>query len=141
VNRPARVFPESFSMRKAQQTRSLIAAWFDFMPPGELPVAQELHRTVRGVAPEMVETIRQGNLLLSINGEPLLAIAPSRSQVQLLVFNGCEIETEVDGLEGVGRRQRLARFRSGEPVDVGFVARIARASVEAARRAQALPRD
>jgi hypothetical protein len=128
-------------MRKAQQTRSLIAAWFDFMPPGELPLAQELHRTVRGIAPEMVETIRQGNLLLSISGEPLMAIAPARGQVQLLVFNGCDIDASVDGLEGVGRRQRLARFRSGEPVDVAYVERIVRASVEAARRAQAIARD
>lgn len=129
-------------MRKAQQTRSLIAAWFDFMPPGELPVAQELHRAILGVAPEMVETIRQGNLLLSVNGEPLLAIAPARNQVQLLVFNGSELESEIEGLEGVGRRQRMVRFRSGQPVDVAQVERIARASVEAARRAQATgPRE
>jgi hypothetical protein len=124
-------------MRKAQQTRSLIAAWFDFMPPGELPVAQDIHQAIRNVAPEMVETIRQGNLLMSINGEPLLAIAPARNQVQLLVFNGCDIDTQIEGLEGVGRRQRMVRFRSGHPVDALQVERIARASVEAGRRAQA----
>ncbi len=124
-------------MRKAQQTRSLIAAWFDFMPPGELPVAQDIHKVIRDAAPEMVETIRQGNLLLSINGEPLLAIAPARNQVQLLVFNGCDIEDGIDGLEGVGRRQRMVRFRSGDAVDLVRVEQIVRASVEAARRAAA----
>lgn len=121
-------------MRKAQQTRSLIAAWFDFMPPGELPVAQELHRIIRAEAPEMVETIRQGNLLLSVNGEPLLAISPARHQVHLLVFNGCDIENDVDGLEGVGRRQRMLRLRSVDAVDVPRVQAIVRASVDAARR-------
>jgi len=124
-------------MRKAQQTRSLIAAWFDFMPPTELPVAQEIHRLIRGIAPEMVETIRQGNLLLSINGEPLLAISPARGQVQLLVFNGSDIDADVPGLEGVGRRQRMVRLRSAEPVDIALVERVVRASVDIARRPHA----
>ena len=124
-------------MRKAQQTRSLIAAWFDFLPPGELPVAQELHRLARAAAPELVETIRQGNLLLLVNGEPLLAIAPARGQVQLQVFNGNEIEAVLPFLEGVGRRQRVVRFRSGEPVDPARVTPVVTASLEAARRSQA----
>ena len=136
MRRAERTPPESFSMRKAQQTRSLIAAWFDFMPPGELPVAQELHRIIRGIAPEMVETIRQGNLLMSVGGEPLLAIAPARGQVQLLVFNGSDVDVDVPGLEGVGRRQRMVRLRSAEPVDAEAIARIVRASLEAARRMQ-----
>ena len=121
-------------MRKAQQTRSLIAAWFDFMAPGELPVAQQLHQAIRGIAPEMVETIRQGNLLMSVNGEPLLAISPARGQVHLLVFNGADIEHAVPGLEGVGRRQRMLRLRSAEPLDLARVEQVTRASLEAARR-------
>jgi len=121
-------------MRKAQQTRSLVAAWFDFLPPGEQPVAQELHRILRAVAPDLAETIRQGNLLMSANGEPLLALAPAKAQVQLLVFNGVDVEEELGPLEGVGRRQRMLRFRSSQPVDRDLVERVAQASVEAARR-------
>jgi hypothetical protein len=124
-------------MRKAQQTRSLVAAWFDFLAPGEAPVAQAIHKTIRACAPELAETVRQGNLLMSLNGEPVLAIAPARAEVQLLVFNGSELEPEVGGLEGVARRQRLARFPSSAPVEPAQVERIARASVEAARRHQA----
>ena len=37
-------------MRKAQQTRSLVAAWFDFLPPAEQPVAQAIHKTIRATA-------------------------------------------------------------------------------------------
>jgi len=77
-------------MRKAQQTRSLVAAWFDFLPPAEMPVAQAIHKTVRATVADLTEAVRQGNLLLSMNGEPLLAIAPGRGQVSLLIFNGSD---------------------------------------------------
>jgi hypothetical protein len=125
-------------MRKAQQTRSLVAAWFDFMPPTELPAAQAIHKAVRSVTGELSETIRQGNLLLALNGEPLLAIAPGRGQVQLLIFNGSDLEERLGPLEGVGRRQRLVKFPSQQPVDAARVVEIARASLEVARRHQAV---
>jgi hypothetical protein len=121
-------------MRKAQQTRSLVAAWFDFLPPAEMPVAQAIHKAIRAAVAELTETIRQGNLLLSMNGEPLLAIAPARNQVNLLVFNGSDLEAALGPLEGIGRRQRQLVFPSTGPVDLARVERVARASVEAARR-------
>jgi hypothetical protein len=121
-------------MRKAQQTRSLVAAWFDFLPPAETPVAQAIHRTIRATVSDLTETIRQGNLLLSMNGEPLLAIAPAPHQVNLLIFNGIDVETTLGPLEGVGRRQRQLSFPSAVPVDTARVERVARASAEAARR-------
>ena len=125
-------------MRKAQQTRSLVAAWFDFMSPTELPAAQAIHKAIRAIAPDMSETIRQGNLLMSLNGEPLLAIAPARGQVQLLVFNGSDVEDLLGPLEGVGRRQRVVKFPSQQSVDPARVAEIARASLDVARRQQAV---
>jgi uncharacterized protein YdhG (YjbR/CyaY superfamily) len=126
-------------MRKAQQTRSLVAAWFDFLQPAEFPVVQAIHQAIRGVAPELAETIRQGNLLLSLNGEPLLAIAPARNHVQLLVFNGSEVEETLGPLDGVGRRQRMVRFPSSQPVDAARVQAIARTSVEVSRRQKPVP--
>ena len=124
-------------MRKAQQTRSLVAAWFDFLAPGEAPFAQALHKAIRAAVPEFTEVIRQGNLLLSLNGEPVLAIAPGRDEVQLQVFNGVELEDELGPLEGVGRRQRALRFDAAHPVDADRVGRIARAGAGLARRHQA----
>jgi hypothetical protein len=126
-------------MRKAQQTRSLVAAWFDFLPPAEMPVAQAIHKTVRATVADLTETVRQGNLLLSMNGEPLLAIAPGRGQVNLLVFNGSDVEATLGPLEGVGRRQRQVSFPSESPVDVARVEAVARVSAEVARRHQAEP--
>ena len=123
-------------MRKAQQTRSLVAAWFDFLPPSEMPVAQTIHKTIRATVAELTETIRQGNLLLSMNGEPLLAIAPARDQVHLLIFNGVDIEATLGPLEGVGRRQRQVVFPSTSPVDIARVELVARTSAEAARKQQ-----
>jgi hypothetical protein len=124
-------------MRKAQQTRSLVAAWFDFLPPAEMPVAQTIHKAIRATVAELTETIRQGNLLLSMNGEPLLAIAPARNQVNLLIFNGSDVEATLGPLEGVGRRQRQVAFAITQPVDVARVEQIARVSAEVARRQQA----
>ena len=124
-------------MRKAQQTRSLVAAWFDFLPPAEMPVAQTIHKTIRATVTELTETIRQGNLLLSMNGEPLLAIAPARNQVHLLIFNGADVEATLGPLEGVGRRQRQVVFPSTSPVDIARVEQVARVSAEVARRQQA----
>ena len=124
-------------MRKAQQTRSLVAAWFDFLPPAEMPVAQAIHKTIRATVAELTETIRQGNLLLSMNGEPLLAIAPARNQVNLLIFNGAEVEGTLGPLEGIGRRQRQVAFPSSSPVDVARVELVARVSADIARRQQA----
>jgi hypothetical protein len=126
-------------MRKAQQTRSLVAAWFDFLPPAEMPVAQAIHKTVRAAVSDLTETVRQGNLLLSMNGEPLLAIAPGRGQVNLLVFNGSDVEATLGPLEGVGRRQRQVSFPSSSPVDVARVEAVARVSAEVARRQQGEP--
>ena len=124
-------------MRKAQQTRSLVAAWFDFLPPAEMPVAQAIHKAIRTTVPELTETIRQGNLMLSLNGEPLLAIAPARGQVNLLVFNGSDVEATLGPLEGVARRQRMVAFPAAEPVDAARVEQVARVSAEVARRQQA----
>ena len=124
-------------MRKAQQTRSLVAAWFDFLPPAETPVAQAIHKTIRATVADLTETVRQGNLLLSMNGEPLLAIAPARNQVNLLIFNGSDLEATLGPLEGVGRRQRLVAFPSALPVDVARVEQVARVCAEVARRQQA----
>jgi hypothetical protein len=126
-------------MRKAQQTRSLVAAWFDFLPPAEMPVAQAIHKTVRAAVADLTETVRQGNLLLSMNGEPLLAIAPGRGEVNLLVFNGTDVESTLGPLDGVGRRQRQLSFSSASPVDVARVRAVARASAEVARRHQGEP--
>ena len=126
-------------MRKAQQTRSLVAAWFDFLPPAEMPVAQAIHKAIRAAVAELTETIRQGNLLLSMNGEPLLAIAPGRGQVNLLIFNGSDVEATLGPLEGVGRRQRQVSFPCSSPVDVDRVGTVARVSAEMARRQQADP--
>jgi len=128
-------------MRKAQQTRSLVAAWFDFLPPTEAPVAQALHKTIRATVADLTETIRQGNLLLLMNGEPLLALAPGRDQVNLLIFNGSDCEARLGPLEGVGRRQRLVKFPSSAPVDPAQVERIARASADVARGPRADVRD
>ena len=125
-------------MRKAQQTRSLVAAWFDFLAPAEAPVAVVLHRAIRATVSELTETIRQGNLLLSMNGEPLLALAPARNVVNLLIFNGSDIEDELGPMEGAGRRQRLVKFPSAEPVEIARVERIARASADCCRRQQAI---
>ena len=125
-------------MRKAQQTRSLVSAWFDFMSPTEAPAAQAIHKAIRATVPELTETIRQGNLLLAMNGEPLLAIAPARNQVHLLIFNGSDLEDELGPLEGVGRRQRVVKFNSGVPVEVSKVEQVARASAEFCRRHQAV---
>jgi hypothetical protein len=127
----------TLAMRKAQQTRSLVAAWFDFLPPTEAPVAQALHKTIRATVAELTETVRQGNLLMSMNGEPLLAIAPARNQVNLLIFNGSDVELMLGPLEGVARRQRMVSFPSSQPVDVEQVEKIARASADVARRQQA----
>jgi hypothetical protein len=124
-------------MRKAQQTRSLVAAWFDFLPPAEMPVAQAIHKAIRASVSDLTETVRQGNLLLSMNGEPLLAIAPARNEVHLLIFNGAEVEATLGPLEGVGRRQRQVTFPSTSPVDVARVELVARVSAEVARRQQA----
>lgn len=126
-------------MRKAQQTRSLVAAWFDFLPPAEMPVAQAIHKAVRATVADLTETVRQGNLLLSMNGEPLLAIAPGPGQVNLLVFNGSDVEASLGPLEGVGRRQRQVSFPSASPVDTARVEAVARVAAEVARRHQAEP--
>ena len=124
-------------MRKAQQTRSLVAAWFDFLPPAEMPVAQAIHKAIRATVADLTETVRQGNLLLSMNGEPLLAIAPARDHVNLLIFNGIDVEAALGPLDGVGRRQRQVAFPSASPVDIARVELVARTSVEVARRHQA----
>ncbi|HEX4509286.1 MAG TPA: DUF1801 domain-containing protein [Burkholderiaceae bacterium] len=125
-------------LRRAQQMRSLVATWFDFLPPAEAPIAHAVYRAVHDGVPDLSETIRQGNLLFMLNGEPVLAIASDRAQVQLQIFNGSSIEAEFGPLEGAGRRQRVMRFPSPQSVDPLQVKDVARASADTARRQQAI---
>lgn len=126
-------------MRPATRSKALISAWFDFQPAAARAVAEQLQQAVRAAAPELVESVKWGNLVYLLDGTVVLAIAPFKAHVNLQVFNGAQLPPGTVSLEGSGRGPRHLRCKLNQPVDPVQVEMLVSASVALAQR-QALER-
>lgn len=121
-------------MRSAARPKALIAAWFDFQPPPVRSLAEALQQAIRAAAPELVETVKWGNLVFQLDGNAVLAIAPHKAHVNLQFFNGSHMPTDIAPLDGAGRGVRSLRCKLGQPVDPVTVDMLVSACVALAQR-------
>jgi hypothetical protein len=125
-------------MRHQGRSKALILAWFDFQPEAVRGLAERLQHIVRAAEPELVETIKWGNLVFMLDGAAVLAIAPHKAHVNLQLFNGSELPPGLGLLEGAGRGTRSLRCRLQQPVDPVQVEMLVAACVSLAHRQAAL---
>jgi hypothetical protein len=129
-------------MRSNARPQALISAWYDFQLPAVRVVADMLQRAVRSAAPDLVETVKWGNLVFQLERTAVLAIAPHKAHVSLQVFNGAQLPPSLGALDGAGRGLRSLRCRLHQSIDPVQVEMLVAASVALARlqAAARLPR-
>ena len=101
------------------------------LPEAQVGLARQLQTALLDAVPEFVPVVKWGNLLFTLGGAHVLAIASHRSHLNLQVFNGAALEARFPRLEGGGKGLRQIKLRHGQPVDAELVQAIARASAEA----------
>jgi hypothetical protein len=121
-------------MRSNGRSKALVSAWFDFQSDTVRAVAEDLQQAVRVAEPELVETIKWGNLVYMLDGVAVLAIAPHKAHVNLQIFHGSELPPGLGPLEGAGRGSRNLRCRLHQTIDPVQVEMLVAAAVAMARR-------
>lgn len=119
-------------LTRRRLTQPLVEAWFDLLPPGQQPLARELHTQVLALAPDLDQSVRAGHLIFGVERQHVLALAPHRQFLHLQVFAGAALARSFPMLEGSGPGLRQLRLRYAQPFDVDLVAAIVAAAVKMA---------
>ena len=117
-------------MRSILRPAALIETWFDTLRPEQQDLARNLRSLVRAAAPELVASVKWGNLMFTCEGTHAVAIVIHKDHANLQVFNGASLVDRFPELEGTGRGMRHVRFRYRFPVDEGLVRELVQACVE-----------
>ncbi len=126
-------------MRSAARPKALVAAWFDFLSPAQRPMAIELQAAVRGAVPDVVESIRWGNLVFTVDDELMAALVPHKAHINLQFYQGASLPAHIAELDGNQRDSRSLKCRLSQPLDGVKVEMLLAAAAVIARR-QALER-
>jgi hypothetical protein len=121
-------------MRNLGQTQPLVDAWFDFLPPGQRPIARILQQTVRGALPALTEQVRWGNLVFLIDSVPLVGLASHKNYMALQILLNVPLGQRFPQIESYGKGQKLLKNKPGVAVDEDLVAAIVRTLAGQARR-------
>lgn len=119
-------------MRSTLRSAALVEAWFDMLPPAQLPLARELRQAVMEAEPQLGQSVKWGNLLFTWGGTHLLAIMTHKTHANLQVFLGAQLAGRFPQLEGTGKGLRHLKCRYGQPLDRDLVHALVRSSLEAA---------
>lgn len=117
-------------MRSILRPAALIETWFDTLRPEQHDLARILRSLVQGVSPDLVPSVKWGNLMFTHEGTHAVAIVMHKDHANLQVFNGASLADRFPELEGTGRGMRHVRFRYRYPVDEDLVREIVQACVE-----------
>lgn len=121
-------------MRSAARPKALVAAWFDFLTPGQRQTCEALQAAIRSAVPDVMEAVKWGNLVFSVQEVVFAAIVPHKAHANLQIFNGSLLPPGLPPLDGVGRGPRTLRCRFTQPVDRVTVEMVISASAALARR-------
>ena len=78
-------------------------------------IVAKLRSLVKRVFPEIVETVKWGNITYLMGGENLAWIIIYRDHVDFGFFRGAELESKL--LEGTGKGLRHIKIRSSNEID------------------------
>lgn len=117
-------------MRSILRPAALIETWFDNLRPEQRDLARILRTLVQDASPELVQTVKWGNLMFTHEGTHAVAIVMHKDHANLQVFNGALLSDQFPELEGTGRGVRHIRFRYRYPVDEELVREVVQACVD-----------
>jgi len=117
-------------MRSILRPAALIETWFDTLRPEQNDLARHLRELVVAAAPELVSSVKWGNLMFTYEGTHAVAIVMHKDHANLQIFNGASLVDQFPELEGTGRGMRHVRFRYRFPVDEDLVREVVKACVE-----------
>lgn len=118
-------------MRGTLRSAALVEAWFDMLPPDQVPLTRALQRAVLDAAPQLGQAVKWGNLVFTLGGAHLLAIMTHKTHANLQVFHGAQLASRFPQLEGSGKGLRHLKCRYGDEVDADVVRALVLASVQA----------
>src|SRR5207245_10945399 len=108
---------EASAMRSILRPAALIETWFDTLRPEQHDPARILRPLVQAASPELVPSVKWGNLRFTLEGTHAVAIVMHKDHANLQIFNGALLAERFPELEGTGRGMRHVRFRYRYPVD------------------------
>lgn len=117
-------------MRSILRPAALIETWFDTLRPEQRDMARRLRELVAAAAPELVTSVKWGNLMFTHEGTHAVAIVMHKDHANLQIFNGALLVDRFPELEGGGKGVRHVRFRYRYPVDEELVRQVVQACVE-----------
>jgi hypothetical protein len=117
-------------MRSILRPAALIETWFDNLRPEQRDLARILRSLVQDASPELVQTVKWGNLMFTHEGTHAVAIVMHKDHANLQIFNGASLSDQFPELEGTGRGMRHIRFRYRYPVDEDLVREVVQACVD-----------
>lgn len=117
-------------MRSILRPAALIETWFDNLRPEQHDLARILRPLVQAAAPELVPSVKWGNLMFTYAGTHAVAIVMHKDHANLQIFNGASLAERFPELEGTGRGMRHVRFRYRYPVDEDLVRELVQACVD-----------
>jgi len=117
-------------MRSILRPAALIETWFDTLRPDQQDLARLLRDLVQASAPELVSSVKWGNLMFTHEGTHAVAIVMHKDHANLQFFNGAALAERFPELEGTGRGVRHLRFRYRYPIDEELVREVVQACVE-----------
>jgi uncharacterized protein YdhG (YjbR/CyaY superfamily) len=117
-------------MRSILRPAALIETWFDTLRPDQHDLARILRELVGSASPELVASVKWGNLMFTYEGTHAVAIVMHKDHANLQIFNGAMLTERFPELEGPGKGVRSLRFRYRYPVDEDLVKEVVRACVE-----------
>jgi len=117
-------------MRSILRPAALIETWFDNLRPEQKDMARRLRELVSAAAPELMSSVKWGNLMFTHEGTHAVAIVMHKDHANLQIFNGAALADRYPELEGSGKGVRHLRFRYRYPVDEELVREVVRACVE-----------
>lgn len=117
-------------MRSILRPAALIETWFDTLRPEQHDLARILRALVHAASPELVASVKWGNLMFTLDGTHAVAIVIHKDHANLQIFNGASLVDQFPELEGTGRGMRHVRFRYRLPVDEDLVRELVQACVE-----------
>jgi hypothetical protein len=117
-------------MRSILRPAALIETWFDNLRPEQQDLARLLRDLVHRASPELVSSVKWGNLMFTHEGTHAVAIVMHKDHANLQIFNGAALAERFPELEGTGRGVRHLRFRYRYPIDEELVREVVQACVE-----------
>jgi hypothetical protein len=120
-------------MRRLSNSAALVDNWFDMLPPHQQATVRALHGTVLDAAPQLVPSVKWGNLAYLDGAAQILSISTHKTHAQLQAARVLCAMLPPHGPGEEAAEHPLARplkCRYSQQVDEGQVARVVRACME-----------